>query len=101
MVTLVSGLGPFEQVPTKTRITFMVRVRFSAVNRVLKEGLVCHVLAEALDRRSPIHESGAPRAERLDPPPSSSDPRKLDDEVRAWVPRDIQRGTANTSDPVA
>lgn len=43
LVALVGELGPFEQVPTKTRIAFMVRVRFAAVNRVRKDGLVCHI----------------------------------------------------------
>jgi len=44
LVHVVGELGPFEQVPTKTRIAFMVRVRFAAVNRVRRDGsLVCHV----------------------------------------------------------
>jgi hypothetical protein len=43
LVALVGELGPSEKVPTKTRIAFMVRVRFAAVNRVRKDGLVCHI----------------------------------------------------------
>jgi hypothetical protein len=44
LVGVIGELGPFEQVPTKTRIAFMVRVRFAAVNRVGGDGsLVCHV----------------------------------------------------------
>lgn len=42
-VRVIAELGPFEQVPTKTRIAFMVRVRFAAVNRVRRDGLACHV----------------------------------------------------------
>jgi hypothetical protein len=44
LVRVVGEHGPFEQVPTKTRIAFMVRVRFAAVNRVRRDGsLVCHM----------------------------------------------------------
>jgi hypothetical protein len=44
LVRMVGEQGSFEQVPTKTRIAFMVRVRFAAVNRVRRDGsLVCHV----------------------------------------------------------
>lgn len=39
-VALVGEFGPFEQVPTKSRIAFMVRVRFAGVARVRKDGLV-------------------------------------------------------------
>ena len=49
LVRVIAELGPFEQVPTKTRIAFMVRVRFAAVNRVRRDGLACHVW---LKRRS-------------------------------------------------
>jgi Domain of unknown function (DUF5655) len=43
LVTFVGRNGPFEQVPTKTRIAFMVRVRFLAVNRVRSDGLGFHL----------------------------------------------------------
>ena len=33
-VSLVGEFGPFEQVPTKSRIAFMVRVRFAGVVRI-------------------------------------------------------------------
>lgn len=42
-VGFLEAIGPFDQVPTKTRIAFMVRVRFLAVNRVRKDGLGCHL----------------------------------------------------------
>ena len=34
LVRVIGELGPFEQVPTKARIAFMVRVRFAAVDHV-------------------------------------------------------------------
>lgn len=40
-VSLVGEFGPFGQVPTKSRIAFMVRVRFAGVVRLRKDGLVC------------------------------------------------------------
>jgi Domain of unknown function (DUF5655) len=43
LVSFVGRNGPFEQVSTKTRIAFMVRVRFLAVNRVRRDGLGFHL----------------------------------------------------------
>ena len=37
----IERIGPFDQVPTKTRIAFMVRVRFAGVVRLRGDGLVC------------------------------------------------------------
>jgi hypothetical protein len=86
LVQLVGDLGPFEQVPTKTRIAFMVRVRFAAVNRVRRDGsLVCHVWlkrrvesprftkVELLGRSDWVHHFVL-RSET-----------DLDDELRAWM----------------
>jgi hypothetical protein len=38
LVAFIGSIGPFEQVPTKSRIAFMVRVRFAGVARLRKEG---------------------------------------------------------------
>ena len=86
LVGAVAEQGPFEQVPTKTRIAFMVRVRFAAVNRVRRDGsLVCHVWlkrrvesprftkVELLGRTDWVHHFVF----------RSED--ELDDEVRSWI----------------
>ena len=85
LVRVLAELGPFEQVPTKTRIAFMVRVRFAAVNRVRRDGLVCHVW---LKRR--IHSPRFTKVELL----GRNDwihhlvirsEEDLDDEFRRWM----------------
>lgn len=85
LVALVGELGPSEQVPTKTRVAFMVRVRFAAVNRVRRDGLVCHLWlkrriesprftkVELLGRSDWIHHFVL-RSEA-----------ELDDELRGWM----------------
>jgi hypothetical protein len=85
LVALVGEFGPFEQVPTKTRVAFMVRVRFAAVNRVRRDGLVCHLWlkrriesprfmkVELLERSDWIHHFVL-RSEA-----------ELDDELRGWM----------------
>lgn len=40
-VAFIEEIGPFEQVPTKSRIAFMVRVRFAGVAWLRRDGLVC------------------------------------------------------------
>ena len=85
LVRVLAELGPFEQVPTKTRIAFMVRVRFAAVNRVRRDGLACHVW---LKRR--IHSPRFTKVELL----GRNDwihhlvirsEEDLDDEFRRWM----------------
>jgi Domain of unknown function (DUF5655) len=85
LVALVGEFGPFEQVPTKKRVAFMVRVRFAAVNRVRRDGLVCHLWlkrriesprfmkVELLERSDWIHHFVL-RSEA-----------ELDDELRGWM----------------
>jgi hypothetical protein len=85
LVALVGELGPFEQVPAKTRVAFMVRVRFATVNRVRRDGLVCHLWlkrpiesarftkVELLGRSGWIHHFVL-RSEA-----------ELDDELRGWM----------------
>jgi hypothetical protein len=84
-VALVGGSGPFEQVPTKSRIAFMVRVRFAGVARLRKDGLVC---AFWLKRKV-----DSPRFSKRELLGRSDwvyqfvlrDEAELDDEVRAWL----------------
>jgi hypothetical protein len=85
LVAFVGDVGPFEQVPTKTRIAFMVRVRFAAVNRLRKDGLACHIWlkrriesprftkVELVGRTDWIHHFVL-RSEE-----------ELDDELRGWL----------------
>jgi len=84
-VRFVEEIGPFEQVPTKTRIAFMVRVRFAGVVRLRKDGLVCGfwlkrriasprlTKVEHLERADWIYEFVL------------RSPEELDDEVREWL----------------
>ncbi len=84
-VSLAGEFGPFEQVPTKSRIAFMVRVRFAGVVRLRKDGLVCgfwlkrridsprFVKWEHLDRTDRIYQFVL------------RDENELDDEVREWI----------------
>jgi hypothetical protein len=84
-VSLAGEFGPFEQVPTKSRIAFMVRVRFAGVVRLRKDGLVCgfwlkrrtdsprFVKREHLDRTDRIYQFVL------------RDENELDDEVREWI----------------
>ena len=86
LVRVIGEQGPFEPVPTKTRITFMLRVRFTAVNRVRRDGsLVCHLWlkrrvesprftkVELLGRSDWVHHFVL-RSEA-----------DLDEELRAWM----------------
>ena len=84
-VELVGEVGPFEQVPTKTRIAFMVRVRFAGVARLRKDGLVCGFWL-----KRPISSPRSTKVELL----GRSDwvyqfvlrsEDELDDEVRGWI----------------
>lgn len=84
-VSLVGAFGPFEQVPTKTRIAFMVRVRFAGVARLRKDGLVCGFWLK--------RQIGSPRFTKVELLGKSDwiyqfvlrDERELDDEVRGWI----------------
>jgi hypothetical protein len=84
-VRFVEEIGPFEQVPTKTRIAFMVRVRFAGVVRLRKDGLVCGFW---LKRRI-----ASPRLTKIEHLERADwiyefvlrSPEELDDEVREWL----------------
>jgi hypothetical protein len=82
--TVDGEFGPFEQV-TKSRIDFMVRVRFAGVARLRKDGLVCgswlkrqissprFSKVEHLGRHDWIYQFVLRNEE------------ELDDEVRGWI----------------
>jgi hypothetical protein len=84
-VRFLGDVGPFDQVPTKSRIAFMVRVRFAGVARLRKDGLVCSFW---LKRRIE-----SPRFTRVELVGKHDwiyqwvlrDEEELDDEVRGWL----------------
>ena len=84
-VALVGEFGPFEQVPTKSRIAFMVRVRFAGVARLRSDGLVCsfwlkrRVDSTRFSKRELLGRSDWVYRFVL------RDEDELDDEVRGWI----------------
>lgn len=85
LVDLVRTCGDFEFAPAKTRVAFMVRVRFMAVTSVSDRGITFHIwLRQRVE---------SPRFFRIDHPSSnafihwarvtSSD--QLDDELRELI----------------
>lgn len=85
LVAFVGRSGPFEQVPTKTRIAFMVRVRFLAVNRVRTDGLGCHLWL-----KRPVESPRFAKVEQLGRSDwihhfVLRDERDLDEELEGWV----------------
>jgi hypothetical protein len=84
-VELVRRCGPFEFAPAKTRVAFMVRVRFAWVSRVSERGMTTVV---ELPRRL-----NNPRIGRIEHPTLRwyvhyfrvTSPEELDDEVQGWL----------------
>jgi hypothetical protein len=84
-VALVGEFGPFEQVPTKSRIAFMVRVRFAGVVRLRKDGLVCGLWLK--------RQISSPRFSKVEHLGKRDwvyhfvlrNEDGLDDEVRGWI----------------
>jgi uncharacterized protein DUF5655 len=84
-VALVGEFGPFEQVPTKSRIAFMVRVRFAGVARTRRDGLVCGFWLK--------RQISSPRFSKVEHLGKRDwvyqfvlrDVDELDDEVRGWI----------------
>jgi hypothetical protein len=100
LVAFSGELGPFEQVPTRTRVAFMVRVRFAALNRVRKDGIVCHVwLKRRIDSPRFTKVEFVGRAEWIHHFVLRSE-EELDDELRGWM-RDLRRRQAGASRRVA
>lgn len=82
---LVRACGPVELAPAKTRVAFMVRVRFASVNRLSEGGLSAHVWLrrKLTSRRFQRIEQFGPRCFvhhfRV------TAPEQLDDEVLDWL----------------
>ena len=84
-LAFVRRAGPVTVNINKTRISFQGRARFACVDRVTRDGLVCHVW---LKRR--LESPRFVRVEAL--PPRDfvhyfrlTDPAELDDEAAAWI----------------
>lgn len=82
---LVRSCGPLDVSPAKTRIAFMVRVRFAGVSNLSDRGMT---IAFALTRRLT-----SPRVRRVERFAANwyghymriTSPGQLDDELRAWL----------------
>jgi hypothetical protein len=85
LLAFIERFGPVTVNINKTRISFQARARFACVDRVTKDGLVCHVW---LKRRLE-----SPRFIRIEAlPPRDfvhyfrlTDTAQLDDEVAQWI----------------
>jgi hypothetical protein len=91
-VRLVRRCGPFEFAPAKTRVAFMVRIRFAWVSRISERGMTAVV---ELPRRL-----NSPRIGRIEHPTTSvyvhyfrvTSLEELDDEVLAWLKESYRAG---------
>ena len=43
-VQMIAACGPYDVAPAKTRVAFLVRVRFASVNRVSKDSIDIHLV---------------------------------------------------------
>jgi hypothetical protein len=81
---LVRRCGPVTVAPAKTRIAFMVRVRFASVSRVSERGMTC---AFGLRRR--LENPRIARVEQIEKwfvhTLRVASPDELDDEVLEWL----------------
>jgi len=89
---LVKRCGPVSVAPTKTRVAFMVRVRFAGVNRISNRGMTASF---ALPRKLE-----SPRIQRVEHPVRRwyvhyfrvSSPEELDEEVLEWLRESYKMG---------
>jgi hypothetical protein len=83
-VALVRACGRFDYAPAKTRVAFMVRIRFASVNALSERAMRFHLLLERrLDspRVVRVEKIGRWYVHHL----AAVEPRDLDEEVGAWV----------------
>ena len=84
LVRIVQSCGPFHFAPAKTRVAFMVRIRFASVNGLTSRGMRYHLL---LKRRvkSPrvvrVEKVGLWHVHHL----QATEPADLDDQVKGWI----------------
>lgn len=101
LLAFVERFGPVTVNINKTRISLQGRARFASINRVTRDGLVCHVW---LKRRIE-----SPRFTRIDAyPPSDfvhnfklSDAAELDDEAAGWLAEAYEVGMQRWEPPAA
>ncbi len=89
---VVATCGPYSIVANKSRLEFMVRVRFAGMDAVSERGMSFSFwLKERLD--SPrIRQSRSLRPHRLGAPHRVVSLDDLDDEVQGWLCRSYQVG---------
>jgi hypothetical protein len=83
-VELIGACGPFEYAPAKTRVAFMVRVRFAGVSNLSERGMTCAFglrrrLESARIRKVELYGSWYGHYLRI------TAPEELDDEVLGWL----------------
>lgn len=89
---LVARCGPFERAPAKTRVAYMVRMRFAAVNGLSDGGLRAHVcLPRRLEspRISRVETVGKIHVHHF----RVARPEELDDEVLGWLRESYAMGS--------
>jgi hypothetical protein len=82
LVEVVRRCGPFEFAPAKTRVAFMVRVRFVAVTSLSERGLTMHLWL-----RHPVDSARVFRVDHLGPAAHVHwirvrTPEEIDDDVQ-------------------
>jgi hypothetical protein len=95
----VERAGPITVNINKTRISFQGRARFASINRVTRDGLVCHLW---LKRRIE-----SPRFARVEHLPSGNyvhhfmltDPTEFDEEFAGWIAEAYEVGMQRWRSP--
>ncbi|MGH8928801.1 MAG: DUF5655 domain-containing protein [Acidimicrobiia bacterium] len=93
LVETVQRCGPFDYAPAKTRVAFMVRVRFLAVTALSDRGMTFHLWL-----RQPVESPRFFRVDRLTPKASIhwvrvGEPSEIDDELRGFICMSYRIGT--------
>ncbi len=85
-VRAIAACGPYEVAPAKTRVAFLVAVRFASVNRIGDDSIDIHfVLPEALEspRFKRVEHLGKLHVHHL----RLTRPKDIDRELRGWLRR--------------
>ena len=88
---LVRACGPVTVAPAKTRVAFMVRVRFAGVSRVSEQGMTC-----SFELRGRLESPRIQRVEQIEKwfvhTLRFRSPDELDEEVLGWLREAYQVG---------
>ena len=91
-VALVREIGPFELSPAKTRVAFMVRVRFAAVLRLSDRGMTCSFWLKRRIRSPRLRKIEHLNANDWFYEFRVASSEELDDEVRGWLRESYEVG---------